>query len=109
MAYSETLAARVTDALARKKHIVAKKMFGGVGFMLNGNMCVGIWKDSLIARIGPQQYASALAELYVMPFDITGKPMTGWVLVKPEGVATAEQLKFWITRATKFVGQLIPK
>ena len=77
--------------------------------MLNGNMCVGIWKDSLIARVGPDQYESALAEPNVMNFDITGKPMKAWVLVKPAGVESEEQLKSWINRSVKFVTTLIPK
>ncbi len=109
MAYSDSLAERVRTALARKKNIVEKKMFGGVGFLLKGNMCVGIWKDLLVVRVGPAQYDWALAEPYVMEFDITGKPMKGWVLVKPAGIESEQQLKSWITRAVKFAGQLIPK
>ncbi len=55
MAFNESLAARIRDALARKKNIEAKKMFGGIGFLLNGNMLVGVWKDSLIVRLGPDE------------------------------------------------------
>ena len=60
-------------------------MFGGVGFLLNGNMLVGVWKDSLIARLGPDEGDEALLEPHVKEFDITGRPMKGWVLVEPEG------------------------
>ena len=68
-------------ALARKRNIEEKKMFGGVGFLLHGNMLVGVWKDSLIVRLGPDSYDDALLEPHVREFDITGRPMKGWVLV----------------------------
>ncbi len=74
MAFSESLASRIRDALARKKNIEEKKMFGGVGFLLNGNMLVGVWKNSLIVRLGPDNYEDALMESHVREFDITGKP-----------------------------------
>jgi len=103
MAFDESLAARIRDALARKRGVEEKKMFGGVGFLLHGNMLVGVWKDSLIVRLGPDNYDDALLEPHVREFDITGKPMNGWVLVEPEGVEGDHQLKGWIERATKFV------
>ena len=109
MAFDETLAARIRDALARKKNIEEKKMFGGIGFLLNGNMLVGVWKDSLIVRVGPDSYDDALLEPHVKEFDITGKPMKGWVLVEPEGVEDDDQLKDWIQRAVKFVETLPAK
>ena len=106
MAFDESLARGIRDALARKKNIEEKKMFGGVGFLLNGNMLVGVWKDSLIVRIGPEVYEDVLLEPHVTEFDITGRPMKGWVLVEPEGVEDDEQLKNWIQQAVKFVGNL---
>ena len=106
MAFSETLATRICDALARKKNIDEKKMFGGVGFLLHGNMLVGVWKDSLIARLGPDGYEDALLEPHVKEFDITGRPMKGWVLVEPEGVEDDGQLAGWIQKAVKFVKTL---
>ena len=84
-------------------------MFGGVGFLLNGNMLVGVWKDSLIARLGPDEGEAALREPHVRAFDITGKPMKGWIMVEPEGVEEDDQLKDWIQRARKFVGKLPKK
>ena len=78
-------------------------MFGGIGFLLNGNMCVGVWKDSLIARVGPEQYETALQEQFVGEFDTTGQAMTGWVLVAPEAVEDDDQLRKWIERAVRFV------
>src|SRR5438105_2914537 len=86
MAFSETLAARIRQRLARKNGVAEKKMFGGVGFLLNGNMCVGVWKDSLIVRLDPEETEAALREPHVGEFDITGRPMKGWVLVGPAGV-----------------------
>jgi hypothetical protein len=109
MAYDETLADRVRSSLARKKGIEEKKMFGGVGFLLNGNMLVGVWKEFLIARLGPEQGDAALLEPHVRQFDITGKPMKGWVMVKPEGIEDDEQLANWIQRSLKFVKMLVPK
>ena len=84
-------------------------MFGGVGFLHHGNMLVGVWKDSLIARLGPDEGDLALLEPHVKEFDITGRAMKGWVLVGPEGVEGDEQLDGWIERATKFVKTLPAK
>lgn len=109
VAFDEILAARIRKALARKKGIEEKKMFGGVGFLLNGNMLVGVWKDSLIVRLGDEQGEEALLEPHVKPFDITGKAMKGWAMVKPEGIEDDDQLKAWIQRAVKFVGTLAAK
>src|SRR5271170_7436399 len=105
MAFDESLADRIRHALARKKGIEERKMFGGICFMLTGNMLVGVWKDSLIVRLGQDQ-GEALLEPHVKPFDITGKPMKNWVLVKPEGIKEDEQLTGWIQRAVKFVGKM---
>ena len=109
MAYDETLAARIRQILARHKNVENKKMFGGIGFLLNGNMLVGVWKDSLIARVGSDEYEHAVLEPHVKEFDVTGKPMKGWVLVEPQGVVDDEQLNEWIQRALKFVGKLPAK
>ena len=107
MAFNEILAARIRDALARKKGVEEKRMFGGVGFLLNGNLLVGVWKDSLIVRLGPDEGEAALREPHVKEFDITGRAMKGWVLVGPEGIEDDEQLTAWIGRATRF-GRTLP-
>jgi TfoX/Sxy family transcriptional regulator of competence genes len=109
VAYSEALAERIEQALARRKGMEAKKMFGGVGFLLHGNLLVGVWKDSLIVRLGPEAAEEALREVHVKEFDITGRPMKGWVLVEPAGVAADDALKDWIERARQFVGSLSAK
>jgi TfoX/Sxy family transcriptional regulator of competence genes len=110
MAYDETLAERVRQRLARRKNVAEKKMFGGVGFLLNGNMLVGVWKDSLIVRLGPEQSDEALEEAHVSEFQITGwGTMKGWLVVSLEGVQSDDHLKCWIQRAVKFVGKLPAK
>ena len=109
MAFDEVLAERIRQSLARRKNVEEKKMFGGIGFLLNGNLLVGVWKESLIARIGPDEGGEALKEPHVKEFDITGRPMRNWVLVEPAGVEDDDQLADWIGRAVKFVGALPAK
>jgi len=109
MVFSEELAERIRQGLARGTGIEEKKMFGGIGFLLNGNMLVGVWKDSLIVRLGPEEGDEALREPHVREFNITGKAMKGWVLIQPEGVEDDGQLKGWIERALKFVKTLTTK
>ncbi|MBX9581488.1 MAG: TfoX/Sxy family protein [Gemmataceae bacterium] len=108
MPFDETLAARIRDALARKKGVEEKKMFGCICFLLNGHALAGVWKDRLIARLGPDEGEAALLETHVRQFDITGRPMRNWVAVEPEGVEDDHQLKAWIERAVKFV-RTLPK
>ena len=109
MAFDETLAARIRQNLARHKNVENKKMFGGIGFLLNGNMLVGVRKESLIALVGSDEYEHAVLEPHVKEFNITGKPMKGWVLVEPQGIVDDEQLNEWIQRALKFVRKLPAK
>ena len=109
MAFDETLAARIRQRLARRKNVEEKKMFGGLGFLLNGNLLVGVWKESLIARLGPDAAEEALLEPHVREFDVTGKPMKNWVLVAPEGLEDDDQLADWVQRAVKFVGAMPAK
>lgn len=106
MAYSESLAQRIRHALGQRHAITEKKMFGGVGFLYHGNLLIGIWKHSLIARLGPEQAALARQEPHIGEFDITGRPMKGWVLIEPEGIESDEQLRGWIDLAQHFVATL---
>src|ERR1051326_7569811 len=106
MAFSEALAERIRLALARRKNVEEKTMFGGVGFLLNGNLLVGVWKDSLIVRLGPEGSDAALKEPHIRPFDITGRSMKGWVLVESQGIEVDADLRTWIQRAAKFVQKL---
>ncbi|MEX2111836.1 MAG: TfoX/Sxy family protein [Pirellulales bacterium] len=109
MAYSKSLAARIQHVVGKRRGIAEKKMFGGVCFMLNGNMLVGVWQSSLIARVGVDVAGMALEEEFVREFDITGRPMKGWIVVDPEGIDSDEQLRTWIDRSVEFVSTLPPK
>lgn len=109
MAYDATLAARVRKILARRKGVSEKKMFGGVGFLLAGNMSVAIWKEWLIVRLGREAADSALREPHVKVFDVTGRPMTGWVMVGPGGVEGDDDLRRWCEQSVKFVRTLPAK
>jgi TfoX/Sxy family transcriptional regulator of competence genes len=109
MVYSLSLVHRIRDALSDQRGISERKMFGGVAFMCDGNMCVGVWQDSLIARLGQDQSQLALKLPHVGEFDITGRPMKGWVLITPDGIDSETQLREWIERALEFVRELPPK
>ena len=110
MAFDEALAQRIRQALSRRRNVEEKKMFGGICFLLNGNLLVGVRKDSLLVRLGPEQSDEALKEAHVSEFQITGRgTMKGWVVVSVEGVQSDDQLKGWVQRAVKFVGTLPAK
>lgn len=109
MAYSEALANRVRAALAGQELLEEQKMFGGLAFMLHGNMCFGIIKDDLMVRVGPDQYDAALAQPYARELDFTGRPMRGMVLVTSPGLASDNDLTAWVQRGLQFVSTLPPK
>ncbi|CAM2010494.1 TfoX/Sxy family protein [Acanthopleuribacter pedis] len=109
MAYDADLAVRIEAVLHGREAFSQRKMFGGVAYMLNGNMCVGIHKDWLVVRLAPETAASLLDQPGVKPFDITGRPMKGWLLVAREAMGEAAQLSAWIERAETFVAGLPPK
>lgn len=109
MAYHKVLANRVREMIGRQAGITEKGMFGGLCFFLNGNILVGIWKDSLIVRVGPDRYEEMLLEDYVSEFDPAGKPMRGWVLVDFVALEEDEPLQTWIDRAFDYVSFLEPK
>jgi len=102
MAYDERLADRVREILAELPIVEEKQMMGGVAFMVNNKMCVGIVKDDLMARIDPDLYEEALEKHSCHPMDFTGKPMKGWVFISPEGLIRANELKYWIDLALDF-------
>ena len=109
MAFDERLAERIRGSLGRRKGLVEKKMFGGVAFLLNGNMCVGVHRSDLIVRLAPEETAAALSRSHTRRFDLTGRPMKGWILVEPAGLKTDAQLSRWVQVAAKFAGSLPPK
>ena len=109
MAYDEELAQRVRRLLAPVDNIHERKMFGGLAFMLNGNMCCGVEKDNLVVRTGPDAYDDALARPHARIFDFTGRPMRDFVYVESEGLAGEPALSDWVNTAVSFAGSLPPK
>jgi TfoX/Sxy family transcriptional regulator of competence genes len=109
MAVDEQLAERVREALGGVDGLTEKRMFGGLAYLLNGNMSVGVHGEDLIVRLAPEQTEEALAEPGVRVFDMTGRPMKGWVLVGPEATASEDALGSWVTRGLDFAESLPPK
>lgn len=109
MAYDEKLAQRVRTALADDKAVTERKMFGGIAFLRNGLMFVGVLNDSLMARVGKDNYSHSLRRSHVREMDFTGKPMRGYVFVDAPGLETDEQLQFWLECCSQFVSTLPPK
>jgi TfoX/Sxy family transcriptional regulator of competence genes len=103
MAYDEHLAERISGTL-KEKHVSfeAKNMMGGLCFLIDGKMAVGIVKDSLMARIDPDLYEKALVKKGCRPMDFTGKPMKGYVFVDPVGVDMDKDLEYWIQLSLDF-------
>jgi hypothetical protein len=109
MAFDAKLAARIRRQLGNRAGLVEKQMFGGVAFLLNGNMCCGVHGEELIVRLAPEDTDQALARPNTHRFDLTGRPMQGWILVKPKGLATAAALRKWIGIASRYAASLPPK
>jgi len=108
MAYNLKLAERIRSEL-NGMPFVEKKMFRGVGFLLNGNMACGVNKDNLIVRVDPEKHSAFLKKPHVKPFDMTGRPMKGWLLVEAEGYKTYRQLSTWVKEGVEFALTLPPK
>ena len=109
MAYDEGLAQRLRELFAGRDDVRERGMFGGLAFMLSGNMCCGIIGDSLMARVGPDRYTEALAEPHAREMDFTGRPMQGLVYVAPEGFESDSGLRAWVDRCVAFVDTLPAK
>ena len=109
MAYDEGLGQRVQELLADTPDLGEKKMFGGIGYLVRGNMACGIHKDSLVVRVGPERYQEALAEPHARPFDITGRPMKGWVMIAPGALESDADLSEWVQSGVEFALTLPPK
>lgn len=102
MAFDEAVARRVRDALTGFPSVVEKKIFGGVSFMVRGNMCCGVIGDRLMVRVGAQAYEAALARPHVKVMDFAGRPMKGFVFVEPDGFASDGELREWIAQGMEF-------
>lgn len=101
MAFNEKLAERIRSEL-KGMPFVEKKMFGGVGFLVHGNMACGVHKNGMIVRVDPEKHAALLKKSHVRTFDITGRPMKGWLVVDPNGCKTAKQLSAWVKEGVEF-------
>jgi TfoX/Sxy family transcriptional regulator of competence genes len=104
--YDEALAERIRTQLFGRTDVEEKRMFGGLTFMVAGNMCVGIVEEDLMVRVGPDRHEKALARPHARPMDFTKRTPKGFVFVGPEGVARDGDLQRWVTWAIDFVESL---
>jgi TfoX/Sxy family transcriptional regulator of competence genes len=109
VAYDEELAERIRQALAGRQGVSEKRMFGGIAFMLRGNMCCGVVRNDLMIRVGPEQYEVALARPHARPMDFTGRPLRGMVYVGPDGYRSDADMEDWVRRGVDFAASLPPK
>lgn len=109
MAYDEGLAQRVRQQLRDAGDVEEKQMFGGIAFMLQGNMACGVIDDELMVRVGPEKYEELLAEAGASEFDFTGRPMKGWVKVSQDVLADDQVLGTWVERGIATARSLPPK
>lgn len=109
MAYDPELAERVRDAIALREDLTEREMFGGIGFMLGGNMACGVIGEELIVRLGPEEAERALAESHTRPFDYTGRPMRGWIYVATPGLRSDDELAGWVDAGADFAASLPAK
>jgi TfoX/Sxy family transcriptional regulator of competence genes len=109
MAYSNTLADRLRDCLDSRPDVVERKMFGGMGYLLHGNMFTYIWQDYLVLRLGPEEGSKALSQPQVRTFDIISKSIKAWVMIHERDLEDDTDLKKWLRLALEFVASLPPK
>jgi TfoX/Sxy family transcriptional regulator of competence genes len=109
MAYDGGLAQRVREVLDEQPGFDEKKMFGGICFLLHGNMACGIINDDLIVRVGTENYEGLLTLSHVKKFDFTGRPMKGWVMVSYEGLESDDDLYEWVHRGVNYTLSLPPQ
>ncbi|MGH2451269.1 MAG: TfoX/Sxy family protein [Candidatus Limnocylindria bacterium] len=110
MAFDEHLAQRVRALLDARPDVDDRRMFGGIGFLIAGNMCCGVHGDDLIVRVDPGDCAELMErETGARPFDMTGRPMRGWLFVAADATAEDPDLERWVRRAEAFASALPPK
>jgi len=109
MPYDHDLADRVREQLAPEQEVSEMEMFGGIAFLLRGNMAVGVSREDLMVRVGKDAADDASEQPHARPFEMSGRPMRAWVLVDPEGVKDDEQLGAWVARGAAFARSLPPK
>ncbi len=106
MPYDEEVAGRVREALDSEPAVVEKKMFGGLSFMVRGHMCCGVSGEELMVRVGPDAYENALSRPDARKMDFTGKPLIGFVYVRPDGIRAKADLQTWVDLGLEFVRSL---
>ena len=109
MPYDEGLAQRIREELEERPDLREKKMFGGLAFLLGGNMCVGVVGDELMVRVGPDAYEKDLARPHAREMDFTGRALRGMLYVGEQGIRSDRSLRAWIQRGVSFAGSLPPK
>jgi TfoX N-terminal domain len=109
MAFDEKLADRIRKQLGRRRGLSEKKMFGGIGFMLNGNMCCGVHGVEMIVRLAPEESEKALVRRHTHIFDIMGRAMKGWILVRPAGLEPEAALAEWVGVGVQYASSLPAK
>jgi TfoX/Sxy family transcriptional regulator of competence genes len=109
MAYDEGLAERIRGVLDDREGVVEKKMFGGVAFMMRGHMCVGIVKDELMVRVGPEAYDALVRQPHARTMDFTGRPMKGLLFVAAEGLERDSDLERWVEHGLGYAASLPAK
>jgi TfoX/Sxy family transcriptional regulator of competence genes len=109
MSYNQSLAQRIRDELSQIPGLQEKKMFGGVAFLVQGNLACGVNGEELIVRVGPKRHAEALSQPHTRPFDMTGRPMSGWIMVAPQGYEAESDLRDWVRQGVEFARTLPAK
>lgn len=109
MTYNENLAQRVRHSMKAVRGAVEKNMFGGIGFLIHGNMACGVNKQDLIVRLSEDEFKKALKHPHVRVFNMTGRPMKGWIMVSAGGYASEAALKGWIDKSVAQARTLPPK
>jgi TfoX/Sxy family transcriptional regulator of competence genes len=109
VAYNEELAERIHALIGEHPDLTERKMFGGIAFMVNGNMFCGITRDDLMVRVGPERFEEALASPGARPMDLTGRPMKGMAFIGPEGYAEDDALRGWVEQTLDYARSLPPK
>lgn len=106
MAYDPELAQRIISILQNTGAVDERKMFGGVAYMIHGNMAVGVHGNDLIVRVGPAYHAKAMAKPHTRDFDITGRPMAGWLMIEPAGIQDQQTLEDWVALGVTYAQSL---
>lgn len=109
MAYDKDLAARIRGSIETQSGLTEREMFGGIGFMLHGNMACGVIGNDMIVRVSPEQTEQLLEKSHTKVFDFSGRPMKGWIVVEPEAIARKSDLEIWVRLGVERARSLPPK